>query len=44
MFKRLGVGPGCSLTGGLTALCIPGIVVLMRYGKALRSRSTFASS
>ncbi|KAF2791144.1 MFS general substrate transporter [Melanomma pulvis-pyrius CBS 109.77] len=42
MFEALGIGGGASLLGGLMALCVLGMGVLFRYGKALRARSRFA--
>ncbi|KAK4992011.1 hypothetical protein LTR50_001407 [Elasticomyces elasticus] len=40
MYKNLGVGPGTSILGGLTAACIAGIFVLYFYGENLRARSS----
>lgn len=42
MYTGLGVGGGCSLLGGLTALCILGLFGLYFYGKKLRARSRFS--
>ncbi|KAL7897336.1 major facilitator superfamily domain-containing protein [Trichoderma sp. SZMC 28014] len=44
MFKRLGVSGGVSLLGGLSALCIIGMVCLFIFGANLRRRSKFAVS
>lgn len=43
LFNNLGVGPGVSLLGALTAVCIIGIFVLYYFGGALRARSRFAA-
>jgi len=43
MFIGMGVGPGVSLLGALTAACIAGIFVLYFYGEQLRARSRFAA-
>ena len=43
MFLGMGVGPGVSLLGALTAVCIVGIFVLFFYGENLRKRSRFAA-
>jgi MFS transporter, DHA1 family, multidrug resistance protein len=42
MFKRLGVGGGGSLVGGISALLIPIPFVFYRYGEVIRRRSKFA--
>jgi MFS transporter, DHA1 family, multidrug resistance protein len=42
MIETLGVGGGISLLAGLCLLCSVGIVLLYRYGKDLRARSSFA--
>ena len=39
-----GVDGGVSFCGGLMVLCNIGMVILWRYGKGLRERSTFAES
>lgn len=44
MFERLGVSGGVSLLGGLSALCIIGVVCLFIFGANLRRRSKFAVS
>jgi len=43
MFLGMGVGPGVSLLGALTAACIVGIFLLYFYGENLRARSRFAA-
>lgn len=43
MFLGMGVGPGVSLLGAMTAVCIVGIFVLYFYGENLRARSRFAA-
>ncbi|KAI7190836.1 MFS general substrate transporter [Hortaea werneckii] len=43
MYIGMGVGPGTSLLGGLTAACIGGILVLYLYGDKLRARSRFSA-
>lgn len=43
MFQNLGIGPGTSLLGALTACCIVGIFILFFYGDKLRARSKFAA-
>jgi DHA1 family multidrug resistance protein-like MFS transporter len=43
MFLNLGIGPGVSLLGALTAACIIGIFVLFFYGENLRARSRFSA-
>lgn len=44
MLVALGVGGGVSFCAGLMLLCNLGTVVLWKYGKCLRERSTFAES
>lgn len=41
LFKDLGVGPGCSVLGGLAALCVLGVAWLYIYGGKLRAKSKF---
>ncbi|KAM0719048.1 hypothetical protein Q7P37_004953 [Cladosporium fusiforme] len=43
MFLGMGIGPGVSLLGALTAVCIVGIFVLYFYGESLRARSRFSA-
>ncbi|GAB1736744.1 hypothetical protein NU219Hw_g8776t1 [Hortaea werneckii] len=43
MYIGMGVGPGTSLLGGLTAACVGGILVLYLYGDKLRARSRFSA-
>lgn len=43
MYIGMGVGPGTSLLGGLTAACVGGILVLYWYGDKLRARSKFSA-
>ncbi|KAI9833558.1 MAG: hypothetical protein M1826_007172 [Phylliscum demangeonii] len=43
LYRKLNIGPGCSLLGGLTAGCIVGIFALYFYGARLRARSRFAA-
>jgi len=42
MFDKLGVDGGVSLLGGLMVLCSLGMVLLFKFGKKLRERSSFA--
>lgn len=42
MFNNLGVGPAMSILGGIAALLLPVPFLFMKYGFALRKRSTFA--
>ena len=42
MFHALGVGPAMSILGGVAAVAIPVPFLFMKYGRALRKRSTFA--
>lgn len=42
LFHNLGVGPACSLLGGLACLALPVPFVFMKYGLALRKKSKFA--
>lgn len=42
MFRNLGVGPAMSILGGVAALAIPVPFLFMKYGLALRKRSSFA--
>jgi DHA1 family multidrug resistance protein-like MFS transporter len=44
LYINLGVGPGISLLGGLTILCIFGMFGLYFFGARLRARSKFALS
>ncbi|KAL7783170.1 major facilitator superfamily domain-containing protein [Trichoderma afarasin] len=44
MFEKLGVAGGVSLLGGLSALCIIGMVCLYLFGANLRKKSKFAGS
>lgn len=44
MFENLGLGPASSLLGGVCCLALPVPFLLMRYGAALRSRSSFSSA
>lgn len=37
MFDNLGVGPGCSLLGGIAALALPVPWLLLRYAAVLRT-------
>ena len=43
MYIGMGIGPGTSLLGALTAVCIAGIFVLFFYGDKLRARSKFSA-
>lgn len=43
MYLGLGIGPGTSLLGALTAACVAGIFVLYYYGDKLRARSRFSA-
>lgn len=43
-FKGLGIGPACSLLGGVTAVLILPIYGLKRYGHVLRRHSKFAQN
>lgn len=42
MFHNLGVGPACSILGGIAALALPVPLLFMRYGLKLRKMSKFA--
>ncbi|CAG8930861.1 unnamed protein product [Penicillium salamii] len=42
MYRAMGIGPGTSLLGALTAVCIAGIFLLFFFGKKLRARSRFS--
>ncbi|KAK4548435.1 hypothetical protein LTR36_009345 [Oleoguttula mirabilis] len=43
MYIGMGIGPGTSLLGALTAGCIGGILVLYFFGHKLRARSRFSA-
>lgn len=43
MYVGMGIGPACSLLGGLTAACIGGIFVLYLFGARLRAKSKFSA-
>lgn len=42
MYQAMGIGPGTSLLGALTAACIVGIWLLFFFGAKLRARSRFS--
>jgi MFS family permease len=42
MFHNLGVGPAMSILGGVATLAIPVPFIFMKYGLALRKKSSFA--
>ncbi|KAK3068873.1 hypothetical protein LTR53_013236, partial [Teratosphaeriaceae sp. CCFEE 6253] len=42
MFHNLGVGPACSILGGVACLALPVPLVFMKYGLKLRRMSKFA--
>ena len=42
MFHNLGVGPAMSILGGIACLALPVPLIFMRYGRKLRSMSSFA--
>lgn len=42
LFNNLGVGPGCSLLGGISCLAIPAPIIFMKYSASLRRKSAFA--
>ena len=44
MFDTLGVGPACSILGGVAAVAIPIPFVFMKYGAKLRAKSKFAGA
>lgn len=44
LFDNLGIGGGCTLLAGLTAVCAVLMVVLWRYGPKLRAKSRFAET
>ncbi|BGP14694.1 hypothetical protein JCM10213_006226 [Rhodosporidiobolus nylandii] len=44
LFRRLGLGGGCSLLAGLSILMIPLLYAIMHYGPQLRARSRFAQT
>lgn len=43
LFHNLGVGRGVSVLAGLSCLGVPGMLLLLRYGAYLRSKSRFTS-
>ena len=43
MYIGMGIGPGTSLLGALTAACIAGICILYYFGDRLRARSRFSA-
>ncbi|CAK4034834.1 Caffeine resistance 5 [Lecanosticta acicola] len=43
MYINLGIGPGTSLLGGLTAGCVGGVFALYYFGEKLRARSRFSA-
>ncbi|QIW99372.1 hypothetical protein AMS68_004890 [Peltaster fructicola] len=43
MYLGMGIGPGTSLLGGLTAACVLGLFGLYYYGAKLRARSKFSA-
>ena len=43
MYIGMGIGPGTSLLGALTAVCIGGIFVLWYWGDKLRAKSKFSA-
>jgi hypothetical protein len=42
MFHSLGVGPAMSILGGVAVAAIPVPFLFLKYGLALRKKSTFA--
>lgn len=42
MFRRLGVGPACSILGGAACLALPVPLIFMKYGLRMRKMSKFA--
>ncbi|RAL03215.1 MFS transporter [Aspergillus ibericus CBS 121593] len=44
MFHNLGVGPAASLLGGIACLALPIPLIFMKYGPALRRKSTLAAT
>ena len=42
MFHRMGVGPACSVLGGVACLALPVPFIFMKYGLRLRKMSKFA--
>jgi MFS family permease len=42
MFRGMGVGPACSVLGGVAALAVPLPFVFMKFGARLRAKSKFA--
>ena len=42
MFQTLGVGPACSLLGGISCLALPIPVIFLKYGPKLRMMSKLA--
>ena len=42
MFENLGVAPAMSILGGVATIAIPVPFLFMKYGLALRKRSSFA--
>ncbi|GAA5863811.1 hypothetical protein JCM3774_001165 [Rhodotorula dairenensis] len=43
-FHALGVGPGCTLLAGVSALMVPVLYIVMKMGPRLRARSRFADA
>ncbi|BGP54398.1 hypothetical protein JCM8202_000832 [Rhodotorula sphaerocarpa] len=43
-FHALGVGPGCTILAGVSALMVPALYVIMKMGPRLRARSRFAEA
>ncbi|KAG0667553.1 hypothetical protein C6P46_000088 [Rhodotorula mucilaginosa] len=43
-FRALGLGPGCTLLAGLSALLVPVLYAVMKMGPRLRARSRFADA
>ena len=42
MFLKMGVGPACSVLGGVACLALPVPFLFMKYGLRLRKMSKFA--
>lgn len=42
LYHNIGVGPGCSITGGFAALLIPVPFILYVFGKQIRSKSKWS--
>lgn len=44
LFDNIGIGGGCTLLAGLTAVCAASMTMLWYYGPRLRAKSKFAET